>query len=198
MTWTRLLALPALSAALVACGGESEPASEPQPSATTTEQAPPPTTTEQEETTTEEGPTTTQQRPPRPKPLPGLPRYTAGFDTWIRLSAGAIPPRESGDAHLGTKRVWTTERRKGDRYPNGTIIVKSALRPGKDFIGLVAIMRKRPGFDPEHNNWEFVEYTRESAGARFGLTASGTVCWNCHVGAVDTDYVWIETLGLAR
>lgn len=194
MTWTRFLLLPAVAAAFAACGGESEPASEAPP--TTTQQAAPPTTTEQEETTTEE--TTTEETSPRPKPLPGLPRYTAGFDTWIRLSAGAIPPRESGDAHLGTKRVWTTERRKGDRYPNGTIIVKSALRPGKHFIGLVAIMRKRPGFDSEHNDWEFVEYTRESANARFGLTASGTVCWSCHVGAAETDYVWIETLGLAR
>jgi hypothetical protein len=174
---------------LAACGGESEPAPEAQPPPTTTEQAAPPPTTEQ---------TTTEETSPQPKPLPGLPRYTAGFDTWIRLSAGAIPPRESGDAHLGTKRVWTTDRRKGDRYPNGTIVVKSALRPGKDFIGLVAIMRKRPGFDPEHNNWEFVEYTRESPDARFTLTASGTVCWSCHVGAAETDYVWIETLGLAR
>jgi hypothetical protein len=197
VTWTRLLALPLLAAALAACGGDSEPAPEAQqPSPGTTEQAPAPTTTEQEETTTEE--TTTEETPPRPKPLPGLPRYTAGFDSWIRLSAGAIPPRESGDAHLGTKRVWTTDRRKGDRYPNGTIIVKSAFRLGKDFIGLVAIMRKRPGFDPEHNNWEFVEYTRESAGARFSLTAGGSVCWSCHVGAAETDYVWIETLGLAR
>jgi Cytochrome P460 len=193
---TRLLALPALAIAFAACGGESEPAPEAQQPPTTTEQAPPPTTTEQEETTTEE--TTTEETSPPPKPLPGLPHYTAGFEAWIRLSAGAIPPRESGDAHLGTKRVWTTDRRKGKRYPNGTIIVKSASRPGKDFLGLVAIMRKRPGFDPEHNDWEFVEYTRESAGARFGLAASGTVCWSCHVGAAETDYVWIETLGLAR
>jgi Cytochrome P460 len=193
---TRLLALPALAAALAACGGDSEPASEPQAPPATTEQTAPPTTTEQEETTTEG--TTTERAAPRPKPLPGLPRYTAGFDTWLRLSAGAIPPRESGDAHLGTKRVWTTDRREGDRYPSGTIIVKSAFRPGKDFIGLVAIMRKRPGFDPAHNNWEFVEFTREGANARFTLSASGAVCWGCHVGAAETDYVWIETLGLAR
>lgn len=80
----------------------------------------------------------------------------------------------------------------------GTIIVKSGLRPGKDFVDLVAIMCKRRGFDPEHNDWGFVEYTRETANARFALTASGTVCWSCHVGAVETDCVWSETRGLAR
>jgi ABC-type transport system substrate-binding protein len=190
-----LLVLPLLAAALAACGGGSEPAAEPPPPSATEQTSP---TTTEEETTTEEGPTTTEPSAPQPRPLPGLPGYTAGFEEWLRLSAGSIPPRESGDAHLGTKRVWTTERRDGARYPDGTIILKSALRPGKDFIGLVAIMRKRAGFDPEHNDWQFVEYTRESADARFELTARGTVCWSCHVGAAETDYVWIETLGLAR
>jgi hypothetical protein len=113
-----------------------------------------------------------------------------------RLSAQAIPPHESGNAHLGTKRVWTSDRRKGDRYRReGHRQVRSAAgerlrRPRGDHA--------RRGFDPEHNEWEFVEYTRETANARFALTASGTVCWSCHVGTVETDYVWIETRGLAR
>jgi hypothetical protein len=52
------------------------------------------------------------------------------------------------------------------------------------------VMRKRKGADPEHNDWVIVEYTREAAGARFSEIASGAVCWSCHVGAEDTDYVF--------
>jgi hypothetical protein len=59
-------------------------------------------------------------------------------------------------------------------------------------------MRKERGLDPAHNDWQFVEYTRERAGERFTETASDAVCWNCHMGAQQTDYVWIYTLGLAR
>jgi hypothetical protein len=59
-------------------------------------------------------------------------------------------------------------------------------------------MRKERGLDPDHNDWRFVEYTRESAGASFSKTASDSVCWRCHLGAQQTDYVWIYSLGLAR
>jgi hypothetical protein len=53
-------------------------------------------------------------------------------------------------------------------------------------------MRKQRGADPEHNDWVFVEYTREAAGATFGEQAAGAVCWSCHVGARDLDYVFTE------
>jgi hypothetical protein len=62
-------------------------------------------------------------------------------------------------------------------------VVKEAVRPGADFIGLIAVMRKRRGADPEHNDWVFVEFTREAESARFGEIGSGSVCWSCHVGA---------------
>ena len=76
--------------------------------------------------------------------------------------------------------------------------MKDAARPGKDFIGLIAVMRKERGADPEHNDWRFVEYTREGPKDRFRLAARDSVCWTCHAGAQRTDYLWIYTLGLAR
>src|ERR671914_48140 len=51
----------------------------------------------------------------------------------------------------------------------------AAERPGKDFIGLVATMRKIEGADPEHNDWVFVEWARESADEPFTELASGQV-----------------------
>jgi hypothetical protein len=188
----RLLVPVALAALAAACGGSSE-----------APEAAPETTTRAEETTTEEatteaattGATTTEAAPPPPKPKapPGVPGFVAGYRGWIKLNAQPIPPRDS-DPHNGTKNVFASRRVGGNgHFPNGTVVVKEATRPGADFIGLIAIMRKQRGADPAHNDWVFVEYTREAANARFGLQAEGAVCYGCHVGAADRDYVF--TLG---
>ncbi len=181
----RLLALAALLPALAACGGESEPQSAP-----TTPESGPGTTTSPvttDETTTEE--TTTEAAPP-PEAPPGAPGSIAGYRSWTKLNDAPIPPREA-DPHNGTKNVYASKRRLGNgHFPAGTIVVKEATRPGADFIGLIAIMRKERGADPAHRDWVFVEYTRDAAGARFQEIASGAVCWSCHMGALGSDYVF--------
>jgi hypothetical protein len=186
----RRLLVPLVVAALAsACGGSSEPESAPA--------SPPETTTEAEEaTTTEETTTEVAPPPPKAKPTqapPGVPRFVAGYRSWTKLNGRPIPPRDA-DPHNGTKNVFASKRVGANgRFPNGTVVVKEAKRPGADFIGLIAIMRKQRGADPEHNDWVFVEFTREAANARFGFQAEGAVCYGCHVGAQDTDYVF--TLG---
>jgi hypothetical protein len=167
---------------LTACGSEDEVAT-PPPTATTT-------------TTTESEPTTTVSAPPAPKPQskpkapPGTPAFIAGYREWTKLNGAPIPPRES-DPHEGTKNVFASKQPGANgRFPHGTVVVKEATRPGADFVGLIAVMRKQKGSDPRHNDWVFVEWTREAPGARFGRIASGAVCWSCHVGALDTDYVF--------
>ncbi|MGH3030005.1 MAG: cytochrome P460 family protein [Gaiellaceae bacterium] len=187
----RLLVVVAVASLAIACGGSSEP--EPVPAASPETTTAPETTAAEETTTGEE--TTTEAAPPQPKPKapPGVPRFVAGYRSWIKLNAQPIPPRDS-DPHNGTKNVFVSKRVGGNgRFPNGTVVVKEATRPGADFIGLIAIMRKQRGADPAHNDWVFVEYTREAANARFGLQAEGAVCYGCHVGAQDRDYVF--TLG---
>jgi hypothetical protein len=180
----------ALVALAAGCGDGSPEGAAPAETKTVLETAP----TNPAPSTTAPPPT-----PTGPKPLSGLPAFTADYEKWTKLNRKPIPPRESGDAHLGRKNVYASkERRPSGRFPNGTILVKEAVRPGKDFMGLIAIMRKERGVDRDHNDWRFVEYTRDSAGARFVETASGSVCWSCHMGAQQTDYVWIYTLGLAR
>jgi len=185
----RLLTLGAL-VLVTACGGSSEPesappAEEPTPEPTTSTQ-PDPTT---QETTTQET-TTKQAEPPSPQAPRGVPRFVAGYREWFKLNDAPIPPRDS-DPHNGTKNVFASKRRGADaQFPNGTIVVKEAMRPGADFIGLIAIMRKQMGADPANNDWVFVEYTREAADARFAEIASGSVCSSCHMSARDLDYVF--------
>jgi Cytochrome P460 len=185
----RRLLLAFLVVLLAACGGGSDPAAEPtspEPAPT----APPETATTEPEPTTAE--TTTETAPPPPEAPPGVPGYVAGYRDWVQLNRAPIPPRD-GDPHLGTKNVYASEdRRANGRFPYGTIVVKDANRPGKSFIGLIAIMRKERGADPTPNDWVFVEYTRETRGDRFREIASGAVCWSCHMGALDSDYVFTK------
>jgi hypothetical protein len=167
-----------------ACGGGDEPEAAPETSA-------PPATTTAPATTTSAAPTTTEEAAePEPRAPPGVPGFVAGYRSWTRLNDEPIPPRDA-DPHSGTKDVYVSkERRANGRFPQGTIVVKEAARPGKDFIGLIAIMRKERGADPAHGDWVFVEYAREARGRPFSLLARDAVCWTCHVGAVDSDWVF--------
>ena len=127
---------------------------------------------------------------PRAKPLRGLPAYTAGYLGWRKLNRAPIPPRESGDAHLGTKNVYVSRRAVRGRYPVGTVIVKEARRPGSAFVRLIAVMRKVKGANPEHRDWVMIEWVRDTRSARFAEIARGSVCTSCHVGARENDYVF--------
>ena len=178
----RLLLASWLLVLASACGGGEERTAEPTTSVETTTDAPDPTTEE----------TTTEAAPPPPAAPPGAPAYVAGYRDWIKLNDAPIPPRPA-DPHNGTKNVYASkDRRASGRFPYGTIVVKDATRPGTDFIGLIAIMRKERGADPAHDDWVFVEYTRDVRGDRFEEIASGAVCWSCHMGALDSDYVFTE------
>ncbi|HSJ92575.1 MAG TPA: cytochrome P460 family protein [Gaiellaceae bacterium] len=186
----RFAGLALLVLALAACGGDSEPAAEPEPEPATTSDAATTEPAPEEPTTSEEAAPPPPPAPPAaPTPLPGLPNWTAGYREWMKLNEGPIPPRDA-DPHLGTKNVYASKEKRRDLYPAGTVIVKEARRPGADFVGLVAGMRKVPGSNPEHNDWIFVEWTRESRDAPFTELARGAVCESCHSGVAPQDYVF--------
>jgi hypothetical protein len=124
-----------------------------------------------------------------PRPLPGLPAYTAGYKSWFKINRRPIPPR-AADAHSGTKNVYASKRIRNRRYPLGTVIVKEIVRRGERFVGVVAVMRKtRPSTAP-NNGWRMIEYERERPARRFSVLAQGSVCFGCHVGARSNDYVF--------
>ena len=132
--------------------------------------------------------------------LPGLPEDVTGYTQWLKLNVEPIPPVPGGDPHNGDKNVYVNQTREtiapnGEQqfpYPDGSIVVKEAYRPGKDYVGLIAIMRKKAGVDPDHNDWEFIEYTRNAPDAKFGVIAKDGVCWGCHAQVQDIDYVFTE------
>ena len=154
---------------------------------------------QQDEETTED--ITAPVQPEEPVvALPGLPEDVAGYAQWLKLNAEPIPPVPGGDPHNGTKNVYVNKTRAdiaptGEQqfpYPDGSIVVKDAIRPGKDYIGLIAIMRKKAGVAPDHNDWEFIEYVRNAPDAEFRVIAKDRVCWGCHARVEDIDYVFTE------
>jgi len=211
------LALVVPLAAVAGCGGsdsasdddsraEPAPTTVPAPEAEPPEVEPPEPAPQPEPEPEPEPPAEPAPDPePPPEPLPGLPGYTTGFQSWNRLNDEPIPPNsaESGrvgfDAHLSTKNVRVNRDREGlarigagtDRpYPGRTILVKEGRTEG--FISLVAIMRKIAGSDPAHGDWEYVEYKRSSPDEPFRTEPRlmGQLCWQCHVVARETDWVF--------
>ncbi len=140
-----------------------------------------------------------QPVPEPPAPLPGLPADTAGYEGWLKLNAQPIPPAPGGDPHRGTKNVYVNQTREviapnGEQkfpYPDGTIVVKEATRPGKDFIGLIAVMWKKAGTNPDAGDWRFEEFLRGAPDAEFRLAFEGGICIGCHSGAAATDFVFV-------
>ena len=138
-------------------------------------------------------------QPELPAALPGLPADTAGYEGWLKLNAEPIPPAPGGDPHRGTKNVYVNQTREaiapnGEQqfpYPDGTIVVKEATRPGKDFIGLIAVMWKEAGSDPDAGDWRFEEFLRGASDADFRLAFQGGVCTGCHSRAAATDFVFV-------
>jgi len=176
-----VIALVVIALVFAGCGGngEPEPAAGPGTEPASTGPA-----------STAEAPTSTSSKSkPATQALPGLPPWTAGYREWTKITDEPLPPRDA-DPHLGTKTVYTSRPAAGGTFPAGTVIVKEAFRPGKDFVGLIATMRKEPGADPEHADWVFIEWTREGPDEAFGELARDAVCWTCHMGAADKDYVF--------
>jgi hypothetical protein len=117
----------------------------------------------------------------------GLPSYTEGWQSWPRINKK--PFRSIGplsDAHTGVKNVYASKRKVGSKYPNGTVIVKTIVKPGTKYIGQFATMRKVNG------RWRFIEYERSSAKGRYSLLAQGSLCQSCHVMAKSTDFVFTK------
>jgi hypothetical protein len=84
------------------------------------------------------------------------------------------------------KNVYASQRKRRGRYPNGTVIVKTIVKPGTRYVGQFAVMRKLRG------RWSFIEYERSSPRARYTLLARGQLCVDCHVMARRTDYVFTQ------
>jgi aspartokinase len=116
----------------------------------------------------------------------GLPSYTNGYQTWPRLNKKPIRNDDPRSGHAGLKNVYTSKRKVGAKYPNGTVIVKSIAEPPRKHIAKVAVMRKVDG------RWQWVEYVRSSGKRRYSVLARGQLCVSCHVQVRSNDWVFTK------
>ncbi|HLE98394.1 MAG TPA: cytochrome P460 family protein [Gaiellaceae bacterium] len=117
----------------------------------------------------------------------GLPAYTKGYQKWPKLNRK--PFTSTGplsSAHAGLKNVYASKKKVGKAYPNGTVIVKTIVKPGTKFVGQFAVMRKVKG------RWQYVEYERPRPTARYRVLAKGQLCQSCHMQARANDYVFTK------
>jgi hypothetical protein len=117
----------------------------------------------------------------------GLPAYTNGYSKWTRINKK--PFTSTGplsSAHSGVKNVYASKKKVGARYPNGTVIVKTIVKPGTKYVGQFAVMRKVAG------RWQFIEYERSSRTARYTVLAQGQLCSSCHAMARANDFVFTK------
>ncbi|HSI96846.1 MAG TPA: cytochrome P460 family protein [Gaiellaceae bacterium] len=115
----------------------------------------------------------------------GLPAYTNGYQKWPKLNRK--PFTSTGplsSAHSGVKNVYASKRKRGKAYPNGTVVVKTIVKPGTRFVGQFAVMRKVKG------RWQYVEWERSSPRERYRVLARGQLCQSCHAQARANDYVF--------
>ncbi len=112
----------------------------------------------------------------------GLPAYTNGYKKWKKLNR---KPITTPGAHSGIKNVFASKPKKGKKFPNGTVVLKTIAQPGQKGLPFqVAVMRKVRGV------WRWVEYQR--TGSRYTVLAKGQLCTSCHVQAKANDWVFTK------
>jgi hypothetical protein len=116
----------------------------------------------------------------------GLPSYTNGYAKWTRINRKPFTKCGPPCAHSGVKNVYTSKKKFGSKYPNGTVVVKTVAQAG-DKAGLpgqVAVMRKAAG------RWRYVEFGL--SGSRYSVIGQGSFCQSCHTQARANDYVFTK------
>jgi hypothetical protein len=116
----------------------------------------------------------------------GLPSYTNGYQKWPKINKKPILNQDPRSGHAGLKNVYTSKRKVGAKYPNGTVIVKSIVEPPMKYVAKVAVMRKLKG------RWQWVEYTRSSPTGRYSVLGQGQLCTSCHIQARSNDWVFTK------
>jgi|GEM_PF-7066689 len=85
-------------------------------------------------------------------------------------------------------------------YPEGTVLIKESFARQSDETltpAMLAIMIKRaPGFDAEHGDWEYLQTTATGDIVARGAASDkpvADVCGGCHQGVAERDFVFATT-----
>lgn len=154
------------------------------PSSTTTTGAPVTSTTDATTVTTVPTTVTTvvTTTTSRPTGLPAL-AEVEGYKQWLKMNLAPIEGRTHGLTDIYINQERQTIAPTGELelpFPDGTVIVKEQVEGS-----LVAIMRKVAGIDPEHGDWQWIEYRTDGR-----VAGQDAQCWSCHTQAKGSDWVF--------
>ena len=187
---------------VTACGGQAAPQPTQQPantSARPTDTPIPPTNTPLPPTATPVPPIATTA----PTQEAMTPEQKEAADLWQRLQdadyrgnwslvpgkgefyAGQGPHGLLLTTYLNEAAFNTLESKPG-AFPDGAILVKENYMPDKT-LAAITVMLKKPGFDPDHNDWFFAKYGPDGSVQAAGSPAG---CVACHGAVRSNDYVY--------
>lgn len=82
------------------------------------------------------------------------------------------------------------------KYPVGSIIVKHTTNSAGTLNEVTGMVKRGNGFNPTKGDWEFFILTTDGKIAKDlgielrGANLMGGMCGNCHVGAINKDFVF--------
>lgn len=115
-----------------------------------------------------------------------------GYESWSQVSPwDGVQPSES--VHGDYVQIWfngTATADFGGTIGDGGISVKKAYgaADGSDPVGVITVMYKVDGYDPDNGDWFYARYTDDGVAEVTG--GAETPCAACHVGAAADDYLF--------
>ena len=118
-----------------------------------------------------------------------------------------LPEQEFAESNHGDSRYlqdWANDlavegiaRRGEPAFTPGAIIVKEKYVPapstaGFELAALGFMIKREPGFAPSHGDWEYA-YWEPQLGV-VSTTEQSSYCAGCHVGAAETDSIYVDGL----
>ncbi len=77
--------------------------------------------------------------------------------------------------------------------PAGAVVIKENYMPDRQ-LAAVTVMYKRPGYNPEHNDWFFTKHLPDGSLDKMpnGMEMEGRLpgCQGCHIAKKDADYLY--------
>jgi hypothetical protein len=152
--------------------------------------------------------------------IPSISEITDSYRTWqpqspepVAISAyifglcrlPTLPEQQFAESEHGHERYlqdWANAaavagiaRRGVPPFAPGSVIVKEkyvASGTGRELVAIAMMIKRESGFEPAHGDWDYAYYEPELGVVQ--TKAQSDYCSGCHLGASETDFVFVDGL----
>ena len=110
-------------------------------------------------------------------------------------------PHSQSEIVVRVNAIGIEQFKTGRSAPAGTIVVKekyTRYSPNTPPSAIGAMIKREPGYDPEHGDWEYAYEEQSPKTERTLVRGRLDSCIKCHSGARDTDYLFRGYLQASR